>query len=143
MPPNVTWVAEDVISKMKSYSSSMGPNPRGCCPYKKDIWTGTHADPPHSLRRNQPCLHLGLRLWSSGPWEKDFLLFNPPGLWCFVTAALGNEYCRKTKSKEVQNLVYRIGMTLMIRNKRTRKIWAGLTLEIPHRQLELSVRFWK
>ena len=38
------------------------------------------------LRRNQPCQHLDLRL-PAPKTENRLLLFQPPGLWCFITAA--------------------------------------------------------
>ena len=43
-----------------------------------------------ALRRNQPCpyLHLGLQLPELG--DNTLMLFNPPSLWYFITAAPAN-----------------------------------------------------
>ena len=38
--------------------------------------------------RNQLCWHLDLELLASRTVENKFLLFKPPSLWYFVTAAL-------------------------------------------------------
>lgn len=44
------------------------------------------------LRRNQPQLHLELRLRASGAGRDKWLLFEPPGLWDFVMVTLANKY---------------------------------------------------
>ena len=38
-------------------------------------------------RRKQPSRHPGVRLWALEPGENRFLLFKPPSLWYFITAA--------------------------------------------------------
>lgn len=71
-----------------------------CCPSKKKGLghRHTHPDgktcedrerrqPSTSLRRRQPCRHLGLGLLSLGRCRNKFLLFQPPDLWYFVMAA--------------------------------------------------------
>lgn len=45
---------------------------------------------PHSLRRSQPCQHLGFRLWPPELWENNFAA-EAPRVWCMALTALGNE----------------------------------------------------
>lgn len=55
------------------------------CQQSTRSWGKAGAVLPHSLRGNQPCLHLEL-------WDNRLLLFKLPQLWYIVTEALGNEY---------------------------------------------------
>ena len=43
-----------------------------------------------TLRRIQPCQHLGLGLVASRLWDNTFLFLKSPGWWYFVIAVLGN-----------------------------------------------------
>lgn len=44
-----------------------------------------------ALRRNQPCQHLDHGLLEPELGDNNSLLFTPPGLWSFVTAAPAKE----------------------------------------------------
>lgn len=45
-----------------------------------------------ATRKNQPCRHFILDFQSSELYSNTFLLFNPPSLWSFATAASGNKF---------------------------------------------------